>query len=125
MIELDIIVTTPKSKHKLAASEAKFVEEHPDAYWFRTIRGTPKVQVGDRVYYVDNGYITGYGVVFEIVEGYLECEATGKLYYGTHLKQRKWIWLKRLIPQKGFQGFRYVDRIPGLREKLLGTETSG
>ena len=115
---MDILVTTPKSSHKLAAEEAKFVKENPGAYWFRTIRGRPNVQIGDRVYYVDNGQIRGYGIVFDIEYGGTECEATGKIYYGTHLKQRKWVWLKNPIPFKGFQGFRYVNCIPGLHETL-------
>lgn len=115
---MDILVTTPKSKHALARQEAKFVEQNPDAFWFRTIRGRPDVQVGDRVYYIDNGEITGYGIVFAIETGEMECEATGKTYRGTHLKQRKWVPLKKPIPFRGFQGFRYVDRIDGLREKL-------
>jgi len=115
---MDIVVTTPKSAHKLAADEAKFVEENPDAYWFRTLRGKPNVQIGDRVYYIDNGTIRGYGIVFDIEFGETECEATGKIYRGTHLKQREWWWLKHPIPFRGFQGFRYVDRISGLREAL-------
>jgi len=115
---MDILVTTPKSAHQLASEEAKFVEENPDAYWFRTLRGKPNVQIGDKVYYIDNGEIRGYGIVFDIESGEMECEATGRLYNGTHLKQRKWVWLKKPIPFKGFQGFRYVNRISEL-QKLL------
>lgn len=113
-------MTTPKSKHRLAEEEAKFVEENPDAFWFRTIRGNPNVNIGDKVYYVDNGQIMGCGVVFDIDQGEMQCEATGKIYYGTHLKQRTWIPLKSPVPFKGFQGFRYIDRILGLKEKLEG-----
>jgi len=91
MIEMDILVTTPKHAHQLASEEAKFVEKNPDAYWFRTLRGKPNVQVGDRVYYVDNGRIRGYGIVFAVDYGELQCEATRKIYKGTHLKQRKWV----------------------------------
>lgn len=115
---MNILVTTPKSAHKLAEEEARVVQENSSAYWFRTIRGRPNVKVGDRVYYVDNGKITGYGIVFGIEEGELECEATGKIYRGTHLKQRDWFPLNPPIRFKGFQGFRYVDRIEGLPEKL-------
>jgi len=122
---MDILVTTPKSAHKLAAEEVKFVKENPGAYWFRTIRGKPNVQIGDRVYYVDNGKITGYGIVFDIETGEIQCETTGKNYRGTHLKQREWRGLKHPVPFKGFQGFRYINRIPGLREVLekYGGET--
>jgi len=115
---MDILVTTPKSAHKLAAEEAKFVEENPDAYWFRTIRGKPDVHIGDRVYYIDRGEITGYGIVFDIISGEIKCEASGKIYRGTHLKQRKWIQLAHSISFRGFQGFRYINRVPGLEEKL-------
>jgi len=118
---MDILVTTPKSKHLLAEQEGKFVKKNPNAFWFRTIRGKPKVQINDRVYYVDNGQITGYGIIFDIEIGELPCELTGKIYKGTQLKQRRWIPLKNPIFFKGFQGFRYVDRIEGLREKLLET----
>jgi hypothetical protein len=102
----------------MAEAEAKFVEKNPVAYWFRTIRGKPNVGVGDRVYYVDNGEIRGYGVIFDIEYGEMECEATGKVYQGTHLKQREWHWLKTPIKFSGFQGFRYLDRVLGLREQL-------
>lgn len=119
---MDVLVTTPKSKHPLAEQEGIFVEQNPYAFWFRTIRGKPDVQVGDRVYYIDNGEITGYGIVFDVETGKMECEATGKIYSGTHLKQRKWVRLKKPIPFRGFQGFRYVDRIDELREKLVEVE---
>jgi hypothetical protein len=115
---MDILVTTPKSAHKLAKEEAEYVKQNPNSYWFRTIRGKPDVQVGDRVYYVDNGVITGYGIVFDIEYGELQCETTGRIYKGTHLKQREWKPLKHSIRYKGFQGFRYIDRISGLKDKL-------
>lgn len=79
------------------------------------------MEVGDRVYYVDQGVITGYGVVFEVTQGELECEATGKIYHGTHLKQRKWVDINP-VSFKGFQGFRYISRIRGLEEKLMEAE---
>ena len=115
---MDILVTTPKSAHQLAYEEAMFVERYPNTYWFRTIRGKPDVQIGDKVYYVDQGMIRGYGIVFEITYEELQCIMTKKIYKGTHLKQRKWVWLKKPIPFKGFQGFRYINRIPELQKKL-------
>ena len=119
---MNILVTTPKSAHELAAKEAEFVANNPDAYWFRTIKGKPNVKIGDRVYYVDNGQITGYGIIFDVEYGKLQCEATGKIYEGTHLKQRKWVPLQKPVPFSGFQGFRYIARIPDLREKLSEAE---
>lgn len=115
---MDIIVTTPKTAHQLAKEEGDFVSKNPDSYWFRTIHGTPNVAIGDRVYYIDNGQITGYGIIFGIEEGPLECESTGRVYRGTHLKQRKWIALKKTVPFRGFQGFIYVNKKSGLRSLL-------
>jgi hypothetical protein len=121
---MDILVTTPKRAHKLASEEAEFVQKNPGAFWFRTIRGNPNVAVGDRVYYVDNGVITGYGIIFDIEHGTMQCEASGKDYHGTHLKQHKWVALKKRIPFRGFQGFRYVDTQPGLRVQLNNAENA-
>ena len=117
----DIIVTTPIAEHDHAKEEGEWVAAHPEDYWFRTLKNHPDVKVGDRVYYVDLGKITGYGVVFEITYGEAEDESVGRAWSGMNLCQRKWVWLKEPIPFKGFQGFRYVDRIEGLRAKLIET----
>jgi len=119
---LDVIVTTPKSEHEVAREEAEAVKNDPEAYWFRTLRGHPNVQVGDRVYYVDNGVITGYGVVFGITHGDEWDDSHERNWRGTNLKQRVWVSLKVSIPYRGFQGFRYVNHVAGLREKLLAAE---
>ena len=115
---MDIIVTTPKSEHKTAEAEAEAVANDPNSFWFRTIRGKPNVQIGDRVYYVDNGMIRGYGVVFEIEVGEMWDDTHERWWNGTNLKQRIWVWLKKPIPFRGFQGFRYINKIDGLKEKL-------
>jgi len=122
---LDIIVTTPKSESETAREEAEAVANDPEAYWFRTLRGHPNVQVNDRVYYVDNGVITGYGIVFEIETGDQWDDMHERNWRGTHLKQRVWVPLKVPIPYRGFQGFRYVDRVVGLRAKLKAVEGTG
>lgn len=119
---MDILVTTPKSEHETAKQEGEAVE-NGEGFWFRSFKKRVNVKVGDRVYYVDNGVITGYGVVFDIETGDMVDDAhEGKVWKGTHLKQREWHWLKTPIPFKGFQGFRYIDRIEGLREKLISAE---
>jgi len=119
---LDVIVTTPKNEHEVAREEAEAVKNDPEAYWFRTLRGHPNVQVGDRVYYVDNGVITGYGVVFGITHGDEWDDSHERNWRGTNLKQRVWVPLKVPVPYRGFQGFRYVDRIDGLRARLQAAE---
>jgi len=115
---MDIVVTTPKSEHETAKEEAEAVTSDPNSFWFRTIRGRPNVKVGDRVYYVDEGMIRGYGIVFDVEVGDMWDGAHERLWKGTHLKQRKWVWLKKPVPFRGFQGFRYVEKVPGLKEKL-------
>lgn len=115
---MDIIVTTPKSQSEIAKKEAEYVNKNPNAYWFRTFKRKPDISVGERVYYVDQGQITGYGVIFQISHESITCETTGNVYTGFQLKQRRWVAFKTPIPFKGFQGYRYVNRIPGLKQKL-------
>lgn len=105
---MDIIVTTPKSEHATAAKEAEMVRDDPEAYWFRTFRFKPKTEVGERVYYVDGGLVTGYGIVFAIDQETLSDDAHDRDWTGWHLKQRTWVPLKRQVPMRGFQGMRYV-----------------
>lgn len=117
-MDLDIIVTTPKNRSAIAKKEAEYVQQNPDAYWFRTFSTKPDINVGERVYYVDQGQITGYGIVFEITEESLDCDTTGKNYSGFQLKQRKWVPLKNPVPFKGFQNFRYIRPYSALRHTL-------
>jgi hypothetical protein len=119
---MDILVTTPKREHETAEQEAEAVSADPNSFWFRTLRGRPNVKAGDRVYYVDGGFIRGYGIVFDVEEGEMWDDAHERTWAGTHLKQRKWVWLRQPVAFRGFQGFRYVDKIPGLREKLNANE---
>lgn len=117
---MDILVTTPKSEIQTAKEEAQAVAQDPEAFWFRTLRGRPNVQVGDRVYYVENGLIRGYGIVFNIETGDMWDDAHECAWNGTHLKQRKWVWLLKAVQYKGFQGFRYVR--DDLKKLLLEAE---
>ena len=93
-------------------------------YWFRTFRFRPKVVPGDRIFFVKDGPIKGYGVIFGVSElsQAAECDFTG-IQWGTQggyiVKYRDWKWLKTPVQHRGFQGLRYIDRLPGLKEKLL------
>lgn len=117
MTVVNIIVTTPKSERQTAQEEAEAVKNNPDAFWFRSFRFKPKVNVGDRVYYVDNGEIRGYGIIFDIETGEMWDEIS---WTGTHLKQREWVWLKKPVPFSGFQGLRYVK--DELAKQLMDAE---
>jgi len=51
----------------------------------------------------------------------LRCEVTDRMWgkEGDYVVQyNEWNWLKYPIPFKGFQGIRYIDRIPGLKTNL-------
>ncbi len=64
---------------------------------------------GSRIYYVQDGYVRGYGVVSEIVVGGMECATTGKDWgqgYHAVIPADSWTWINPL-PMKGFQGWRY------------------
>jgi len=110
---VDIVVTIPKREAQNIAREDEFVAQmqgHAVQFW--SIHNKPKnLIVGDRVYFVENGYITCYhifiGYVYDPV-----CEVTGRLWSGLNLLLRcPQVKLENPVPMKGFQGFRYIERI--------------
>jgi hypothetical protein len=47
------------------------------------------------------------------------CEITGSLWNGNWVvKYHDWHWLKTPIPFKGFQGIKYLERLPDLKKRL-------
>ena|GEM_PF-1691609 len=64
----DIIVTTPKRRMAEAAREAEEIKAAGGGWYFRDYRAPriPRVDVGDRVYYVEDGYIRGFCNVIKI-----------------------------------------------------------
>ncbi len=129
---MDIITTTPKGENENSAAEAKFVNEH-GSHYFRTFPRRPKLlKEGDKIYFVENGYVTGYGEIFEIVQldhyniENVMCLTTGRLWGQRGywlIKYDNWTWLERKIPYKGFMGFRYIHRIPYLSVRLRNKTT--
>ena len=119
---MDVLVTTPQSEIDTSRREGEIVEQE-GGYWFRTFRFKPKVETGDKIFFVEAGLIKGYGIVFEVSqigEGE-ESEVTGRKWGrsgGWVIKYNNWHWLKSPIPFKGFQGIRYIDRLPVLKEQL-------
>lgn len=107
---MDIIVTTPKSKMKQAAQEAENIKFSNGGYYFRKLGRLPKkLNVGDRVFYVENGAVRGYCLLYAIEEGRQVCETSGQ-DYGDGLFARMdattWKWISP-IPMRGFQGWHY------------------
>jgi len=121
---VNILVTTPKSEIDTSRKEGEIVESE-GGYWFRTFRYKPKVESGDKIFFVENGLIRGYGIIFEVSQTESEqCEVTGRIWEGNWVvKYHKWHWLPNPLPFKGFQGIRYIDRIPDIKEKLYKAKT--
>jgi hypothetical protein len=119
----DIIVTTPLGRMKEAAQEAEdsiheYLTTGEVGFYFRQFRHRdprhhPNVNEGNRVYYVEDGYIRGYMLVYskQFRESGLICQTTGSQYepglYIYYLAD-SWHWIKP-IPMQGFQGFRYAN----------------
>jgi len=113
----NLIVTTPKSEMENSAKEAQELIKSGGGYYFRTFKKKPKgLEVGSKIYYVEDGYIRGFGEVGGLAGGEMRCEITDR-EYGDSEDERvchaiipacSWKWIKP-VAMKGFQGFRYFD----------------
>lgn len=111
VLDMDIIVTTPRSESKIAAQEAEWCLKH-GGFYFRHVSRLPKnLEHGDKVFYVEDGFVRGFAVVYAFDIGDVECEVSGKTRSGAQIIMRadSWKWI-RPIPMKGFQGWRYFDQ---------------
>jgi len=111
----DIIVTTPKSQIANAAQEAADVIADGGGEYFRRfpIWQRPIVNRGDRVYYVEAGWVRGFAVVQRaFIAGPQCCETTARMWgqgYYIIMDAATWQWIKP-IRMTGFQGFRVAER---------------
>ncbi len=115
----DIVVSTPKTRMKEAVEEAEraiALDGVERTYYFRNLgkHGGANLGKGSRVYYVEDGYVRGFGVVEDdedvLYRDYEECDATGREYgagWYAYIPADSWQWI-RPIPHKGFQGWRYA-----------------
>lgn len=118
----DIIVTTPKSQMEVAAQEAQDCITAGGGCYFRDFgHNRPrKLNKGDRVFYVEDGFIRGFAVVRDIIQaGLIVCQTTGNEWYGCKVIMRaeSWRWIKP-IPMKGFRGYRYFE--PPANMEIVG-----
>jgi hypothetical protein len=112
---MDIIVTTPKSQIANAAREAAECIADGGGEYFRRFHslGYPRdLCVGDRVYYVEDGFIRGFCLVKRLLHSPTgqTCDTTGRIWaqgFFVFMDASSWQWIKPL-PLVGFQGFRYV-----------------
>jgi len=113
---MDIIVTTPKSEIANAAAEAADCIAAGGGEYFRRfpVRASPRLlRLCERVYYVEDGYVRGFGTVKrkECIDVDVLCDTTYRHWPpGTYvfMDATSWQWI-RPIPMRAFQGFRYVD----------------
>jgi hypothetical protein len=100
----DIIVTTPKNQMAEAAREAEEVKAAGGGYYYRNYHGTvrPNVGVGDRVYYVEDGYIRGFCLVCSV------CRSSQGLLSRIYMDATTWTWI-RPIPAYPPRSWRYAD----------------
>ena len=121
---MDIIVTTPKSRMKEAAAEAEACIKAGGGRYFRrfSFDHRPNVEPGDRVFYVEDGFVRGFAVVDAIrkITRMIRCNTTGRVYaagFYVFMSADSWRWIKP-IPMRGFQGYRYKP--PRLRHHVIG-----
>jgi len=110
---MDIVVTTPLSERANAAREAAALITAGGGQYFRALHAKPaRLTEGDRIFYVEAGYVRGYGVVAAVHFGGDRCGITERWWDGAvsvWFDARSWTWI-RPLPMQGFQGFRYATR---------------
>lgn len=127
----DIIVTTPKRFLKEARAEAEHAKtlfhatgertQYFRSFPFSLLRW-PDLFHGDRIYYVEDGWVRGFLVVDfaqEQVDGQT-CGTHGVAWpagYYAYLWADSWKWIVPL-PMKGFQGWRWAHRAGVVRESV-------
>lgn len=90
----DIIITTPKNRMAEAAREAEEIRAAGGGYYYRDYNwpNIPKVNVGDRVYYVEDGYIRGFCLVDHVTE--FSYEGVRTRINRVYMDAMTWKWIK-------------------------------
>lgn len=126
---MDIIVTTPKSQMLIAKQEAENCIADGGGEYFRRFPShrAPKINIGERVFYVEDGYIRGYAYASRVFQAprYIQCDTTGRWWgpgFYVIMPADSWRWI-RPIPMRGFQGYRYVCKAerPGGKKMLINS----
>lgn len=111
---MDIIVTTPKSEMSNAAQEAEDTKRAGGGHYFRRFSHwqKPNVEKGNRVYYVEDGYVRGFCEVSQTeTRAPTSCTTTGREWppgFYVFMDSKTWQWINP-VPMRGFQGFRYAN----------------
>ena len=118
------IVTTPKSEMANSAAEAAQCIKDGGGYYFRRTIPFLRPVVGERIYYVEDGYIRGFAIVSNIVEGDSPfiCHTTGRSWGRGRfaaMPSETWNWIKP-IPMRGFQGWRRMPADIAAQVEIVG-----
>lgn len=111
---MDLLVTTPKKEIENAAAEASQVVSDGFGTYFRFLgRNRPANCIcGDRIYYVENGFITGFCIIESFKRRFNQrCETTKRNWpngWYVYMDATTWQWIEP-IPYKGFQKWRYFN----------------
>lgn len=121
-MSLDLLVTTPKKEMATAAQEAEDIKANGGGTYFRYLgryRPSENVLPGCRMYYTENGFITGYAIITRFDRKHNQrCDTTKRMWpngWYVECNAVTWKWIEP-IPYKGFQGWRYMPE--HLKEKV-------
>lgn len=113
---MDIVLTVPKKELKNVEKEEQWARKNknnPDAICFWKIGRIPKkLNKGDRVYFIHNGYIVNYNE-FIGVDYDIHCDVTGRYWDGLCLVMKiPSVPVNPPVPMRGFRGFQYLEKRP-------------
>jgi hypothetical protein len=117
---MDIIVTIPKNRiedvlHEEAYTEKLMAEGQAMEYCWHVSQVPRKIKAGDRVFFIENGWIRSFHMYIGVTQNPTVCMSVGgkmvqREFKGWALLLDPIIYhLAKWIPYKGFQGMRYVD----------------
>lgn len=104
---LDIVVTIPKSEYINDDKETAVYEQGGYEQFWQLSRQPKKLNIGDRVYFVKNGFIESSIRVIRIeTKATASCEVTNRTWNGCLIFMDD-LRQEQLEQVRGFQGFRY------------------
>jgi hypothetical protein len=108
-INMDIVVTIPKSEYKNDDKETEFFNDNPNSVQFWVLKRFPKnLNIGDRVYFIKNGIVESSMKVIKLeTDAKQECDVTNRVWSGNCIYMNDLKYENNPVKTKGFQGFRY------------------
>ena len=125
---MNIIVTSPRNRMEDAAREAEAIKAAGGGHYFRRLCGqwhhAPAMEDGDRIYYVEDGYVRGFCLLDRLEEKTVDMVCTTNrtnFFPGVYafMDATTWQWIEP-IPMRGFQGWRYFPKVLEPQVKVVG-----